>query len=107
MFSFGKQFHTRPFSWTNIPGATTADFGATLASSRMTAFARRDCDWIMPSIWRRSGPNKNLHDQRGSVPTGSRKARLMPRRPGVTFWHRPYKANRAASAGDIDFGGTQ
>jgi len=107
MFSLGKHFHSWPSAGAEGSGSGIAEFTPVSVVSLMPTLARRNPVMIMPSIWRRSGPNKNLHDQRGALPKGARRTRQKSRRLGLTFWHRPYRANRAATAIDSDFGGSQ
>ena len=57
---------------------------------------RRSPIMIVSPAWRRSGPNGNLHDQRGSSPKSARRARVRLRRLGITFWHRPFRPDRAS-----------
>ncbi|MGD0144667.1 MAG: hypothetical protein ABSC92_16065 [Rhizomicrobium sp.] len=106
MFSLKRHFNTRLF-----PKAQRLDYGIKKRDtisvvSQMPALARRNPAMIAPSIWRRAGPHKNLHDHRGASPNGSRRARLRLRRIGITFWHRPFRAPLASIAPGGDFGGT-
>jgi hypothetical protein len=98
MFSFEKHLHAWLIPWADILDSGTVERGTTLIASQMPALARRNPVMIMPSIWRRSGPNRNLHDQRGTLPKGARHACQKPRRLGLTFWHRPYRVPSASKA---------
>ena len=71
---------------------------------RISALGRRNPVMIMPAVWRRCGPNLNLHDQRGQTAKGERRRSQRTRRLGITFWHRPYRPNRATTAFGGDHG---